>query len=144
MKANMSKTEERSKHPELLVNRWMTPDGTILHSKAPHDYVRYWDEEERYYAVDSTLSGLVRITGNLKNLCLYEDDPHEEVRKYFCWGTYGKNGDQPHKWVALKDMSNLHIDAILRTHVHIRGTVVERVFIREVKYRLDNNIVVVE
>ena len=31
------------------------------------------------------------------------------------WGTYGKNGDQPLRWVRLGDCETAHLEAILRT-----------------------------
>ena len=35
------------------------------------------------------------------------------------WGTYGKTGEDPLKWVVLKNMSDEHITAILATQYHI-------------------------
>jgi hypothetical protein len=35
------------------------------------------------------------------------------------WGTYGKNGDQPLKWVNLKNADTDHLEAILDTQKHI-------------------------
>lgn len=43
----------------------------------------------------------------------------KKIRDTLKWGTYGKNGDQPLKYVVLKNMSDEHIEAILRTQFHI-------------------------
>lgn len=52
------------------------------------------------------------------------------------WGTFGKKGNEPLKWVILKDMSDEHIINVLITQNHIsneyRGT-----FLRELGFRLD-------
>ena len=41
------------------------------------------------------------------------------VREWMIWGTYGKSGKDPLKWVILKNMSDEHIQAILDTQHHI-------------------------
>jgi DNA-directed RNA polymerase subunit F len=40
-------------------------------------------------------------------------------RSTFKWGTYGKDGKQPLRYVLLKDMSVEHIKAILETQPHL-------------------------
>lgn len=35
------------------------------------------------------------------------------------WGTYGKNGDQPLRWVKLKDCETDHLQAILETQINL-------------------------
>ncbi len=126
--------------PRLVVNRWMAPDGTILHSKHRHDFITYYDAEGRYYMLDGGIEGYTRVSGDLVSLCLYEDDEHSEIRKYFVWRTYGRYGDEPPKWVVLKDMTTEHLENILGTQYHISGTVVEVVFRNELKYREDNGL----
>jgi hypothetical protein len=58
-----------------------------------------------------------------------------KIREWMHWGTYGKNGDQPLKYVLLKDMSDEHIQAILETQVHIKGSFYEKQFKKELKRR---------
>jgi len=41
------------------------------------------------------------------------------VREWMIWGTYGKSGKDPLKYVILKNMSDEHIGAILATQHHI-------------------------
>ena len=135
-------TPDSGNPPRLVVNRWITPDGTILHSKYRHDFISYYDTEDKYYMLDGGIEGYVRTSGDLTSLCLYEDDEHSEIRKYFSWRTYGKEGNEPGRWVTLDQMSNLHIDSILRTQSHIRDTVVQKVFVAEIAYRLDHGIII--
>lgn len=133
--------QDQTKSPSrLVVNRWITPDGTILHSKYRHDFISYYDAEGKYYMLDGGIEGYTRVSGNIVSLCLYEDDEHIEIRKYFCWRTYGKDGNEPGRWVTLDSMSTDHIEAILDTQRHIWGTVVEDVFKNELEYRERNNL----
>lgn len=44
---------------------------------------------------------------------------HDVLRKEVTWGTFGKTGRDPLKFVALEDMSDEHIKAILRTQRQI-------------------------
>jgi len=41
------------------------------------------------------------------------------------WGTYGKSGRQTLRYLRLKDLDTDHLEAILRTQSHIRGTEME-------------------
>lgn len=43
------------------------------------------------------------------------DDPHQLRRKHFHWGSYGKDGKQPLRWIPLEDMETDHINAVLNT-----------------------------
>ena len=119
---------------QMLVNMWIAPDGTRLQCKSVYDFVSYTDADGNDYFVD--FGGYyTRVFGELRDACLYEGDSHEEIRKYFSWKTYGKNGDQPGKWITLNEMSNLHIENILLTQKHIKGSAVERLFQAELEYR---------
>ena len=56
------------------------------------------------------------------------------VRDWMTWGTYGKNGDQPLKFVILRDMSDEHIQAILDTQKQI-SRFYRREFEKELRLR---------
>jgi len=43
----------------------------------------------------------------------------EYKKKYFTWGTYGVNGDQPRKVKMLTELDTDHLQAILDTQSHI-------------------------
>lgn len=119
----------------ILVNKLMTPDGTILTSRYRHDYVEYTDDNGKYYMVDGGTHYIRRsCNGDEKDLSVYSDDSHTTIRDVWSWGTYGKNGDEELHQVLLKDMSNAHIKAILDTQDHITD-VIRALFINEQSYR---------
>jgi hypothetical protein len=61
----------------------------------------------------------------------------QKVRDWMAWGTYGKTGNEPLRFVLLKNMSDEHIQAILDTQFHITGFY-RREFKRELKLRKRN------
>ena len=102
----------------IVANRIRTPDGTILQSMHRHDYVTYVDKNGKEYMVDGGLDYLRRNVHDdapAEELSVYSDAPHAEIREVFCWGTRGKDGKQPLKFVPLKSLTTDHIDAILKT-----------------------------
>lgn len=81
----------------------------------------------------------MRTSGNLKNVSVYSDDPHEVQREVFRWGSYGKDGKQKLKYILLKDLSTDHINNILLNCRHIEGHV-KTLFKNELEYRLTNKL----
>lgn len=65
-------------------------------------------------------------------------------REMFSWGSYGKDGKQPRKEIFIKDLSDLHISAILETQWHIKGTPTEWMMKIEQSYRKEKGIEVKE
>jgi hypothetical protein len=128
--------------PKLLVNRWLCADGHILQSKHRYDYVDYVDANNEYSAVDGgTL--MSRVSGKLTSLCLYTDDKHEEIRKYFCWGSFLRDYRNDKVWIPLFKLGDSHIQAILDTQTHIPAHIKE-LFLNEVEYRKQHGITVEE
>ena len=128
--------------PKLLANRIITPDGTMLQSYHRHDYKTYIDENGKEYMIDGGLDYQrcnIHDDAPHTDASVYDTDPHTEIREGFCWGSYGKSGDQPLKRIKLSEMSNNHIEAILVTQHHI-GPQIRKAFEDEQQYRLDNNI----
>lgn len=121
---------------ELLVNQWMTPDGTILRSRHRHDYVEHTDANGKIYFVDGG-TDYIRTSGHgdFQWYGLHENDPFIIIREVWDWGSYGINGDQPKHFILLKDMSEDHIRAILRTQTQILGSSTERLLNKELEYR---------
>ena len=119
----------------VVVNKWITPDGTILHTKCPGDFVAYTDADGNRYFADQGHYGHHRLSGDLTDCSLFYDDSHEEIRKFFSWKSYGKDGKQHGAWLVLKDMETEHINNILLTQKHINATVVRQVFIDELNFR---------
>jgi len=70
-----------------------------------------------------------------EDLCIYTTDI-AEIREYFTWKSYGKSGEFPEGIVRkLKDLTNPHIQAILETQWHIKGSSTEEILLAELQYR---------
>ena len=126
---------------QLIANRMRTPDGTLMHSVHRHDYQEYVDKNGDTYVLDGG-NDYIRCSINLipaVNESVYADDPHDMIREVFLWGTYGKDGKQPFKRIALEEMEDSHIQAILDTQSHIPYHV-RKVFLDEQEYRIQHGI----
>ena len=120
----------------ILSNRMRTPDGTILESRHRHDYVTHLDKNGKEYMLDGGLD-YVRSSanGDEEFLTVYQDDPHEVIRLLVKWGTFGKNGDEPLKYVAIADMDPYHLRACLDTQQKTMRPALYKVMQDEVEYR---------
>ena len=131
---------------QIIRNAIRTPDGTILESHHRHDYKAHTDANGEFYMVDGGFDYL-RRTRNVEKaevLDVYLDDPYEEVREAFLWGTYGKNPSYAQKArVPLCKLSNPHISAIIRTQVQLSDWMIQ-LFIKELVYRKENDIFIEE
>ena len=114
----------------------------IIESKSRHDFVMCSCEST---AIDGGKDYLRRL-GNpedytdLSEVVSKEDtDWFEKVREEFTWKSYGKDGKGPKKDIPLKDLTNEHLNAILETQWHIRGSHVEEYMRKELEYRKVNN-----
>lgn len=128
--------------PKLLVNRWLCKDGYILQSKYRHDYVDHVDKNNQYSSVDGG-TYYSRVSGELTSLCLYTDDEHEEIRMFFCWGSYLNDYRNDKVWIPLFKLGDSHIQAILETQNHI-PVHIKQLFLNEVEYRKQHGITVGE
>ena len=120
----------------ILSNRMRTPDGTILESLHRHHYVTHLDANGKEYMLDGGLD-YVRSSanGDEEFLTVEYDDPHEVIRLLVKWGTYGKNGDEPLKYVAIADLDPYHLRAILDTQQKTMRPALYRVMLDELGYR---------
>lgn len=101
-------------------------------SKHRHDFVQC---KCKGSFVDGGLS-YARAGGSLVDTALYADeDDYNTIREYLSWRSYGPKGDQPARDILFKDLTETHIEAILHTQVHIKGTWIEKVFVMELEYR---------
>lgn len=122
---------------QIIHNSIRTPDGTVLTSRSAHDYKLYVDKNGYEYMVDG---GHSYLRHNLvpeapyEELTLYTDDPHNQIREVFTWGTYGKKGDQPITRKALKDLDYDHVKAIIETQKQL-STHIAQLFKNEIEFR---------
>ncbi len=122
----------------IVCNRIRTPDGTILESIHRHDYRTYKDANGLEYMVDGGLDYTRRNVHDeapYTELSVYSDSPHDVIREVFKWGTRGKDGKQPLKYVPLKDLTTEHIEAILETQDHIQQYI-RNIFLDEMIFRV--------
>lgn len=49
----------------------------------------------------------------IEKIDIYADDDFEVVRKFATRGSRGKNGDQPLTWIAICDMDDDYLEAVL-------------------------------
>lgn len=122
----------------IIANQIKTPDGTVMRSRTVHDYQSYIDKNGKEYVVDGGnhyLRRAVHDDAPYEELSVFLDDPFEKVREVFEWGTYGKEGKGPFKRIALKDLEDSHIKAILETQKQIKDSYVEKLLLKELEYR---------
>lgn len=115
--------------------------GEILVSHHRHDYKTC--SCPNHTTVDGGLSYLRYGGMNMemvKAKPVYADDDFELIRNKFQWGTYGKTGKDPLKYVVLKNMTNDHINKILAYMITRMSPVAAELFSRELRYRRENNI----
>ena len=120
----------------LIKNSIRTPDGTVLRSRGVHDFASHFDEvSNETYFTDGGLDYIRRSVNTVPavELDVYDDSPHDLIRQEFDWGSYGKYGDQPLRYIRLCDMEEDHINAILRTQPINDKT--RKLFQTELNYR---------
>lgn len=122
--------------PKLIANRWIAPDGHVLQSKHRHDCVFYTcSKTGETFMLDGGIGYYIRLSGNLKDACVYSNDPHELKRNAFMWCSYSIDGNSPATWMTPAEMTTEHIWSILKTQ---RENLLEHVydmFLDEIKFR---------
>ena len=127
----------------IIYNAIRTPDGTVLQSKYGHDYVVYKDANGFEYFVDGGTRYLRRgyTVGAppYTEISMYsENTSHENIRKYLSWGTRGKGGRDPVRYVPIESLDTDHIEAILATQYQISQEL-KQIFNNELTYREQND-----
>lgn len=99
----------------LVYSAIKCPDGAILESKHVHDYVTHIDKNGETYVLDGGAEYIRRSVNKeeAEDLSLYSDSPHEEIREHLSRGGRGINGDEPLKYVLLKDIDDSWLQAII-------------------------------
>ena len=122
---------------QLVYNAIKCPDKTILVSRYRHDYVTYVDANGEEYMLDGG-TDYIRTNVNTEpaeSLAVYADAEFVDIREVLEWGSYGRDGKSPLRWIKLKDMEIDHIRAVI-DECHIapwRKELLEH----ELKYRRD-------
>ena len=128
---------------QIVLNRVQCKEcGEILTSYHRHDYktckcpnetmVDGGQDYQRYGGAD-----LDKVD---TSLTIYVSDDHEQMRKSVYWGTYGKNGDQPRRWIHIADMTDDHLINCLK---HMGGKIhpiIAKTMNDELQYRSKNEI----
>lgn len=124
----------------ILLSRWKSKDGTILISRTQHDFVGHTDEVTKEFVfVDGGIGPVIRRTPGLENLCLFDNEnDHKELRELYTWTSYGIDGTSPPVTKPIKDLTEDHIKAIIKTQIHL-PTQVLNMFKRELNFRKVNN-----
>ena len=95
--------------------------GEQLVSRHTHDYKTCSCENGTM--VDGGLS-YQRYGGKdlelVQSFCIYDDEPHETLRMYIERGSRGKNGDEPLKYIKLKDIDDEYLKAIIDYEEELR------------------------
>ena len=94
----------------LILNRWKTPDGTVLISRHTHDFVSHKDANGEEYFIDGG-NDYIRKSVNkeeMENMCVYSDDQFSLIRTVLCRGTFDENNKRI--WIPLCNMSNPHLE----------------------------------
>ena len=94
----------------LILNRWKTPDGTVLISRHTHDFVLHKDANGEGYLIDGG-NDYIRKSVNkeeMENMCVYSDDQFSLIRTVLCRGTFDENNKRI--WIPLCNMSNQHLE----------------------------------
>jgi len=92
-----------------------TPDGTLLESRYPRSYKTHMDTISYEVCMIDGGTDYLRCSVNkvpFERIVFHENSPIEEVREYWSWGSYGKNGDEDLHYILLKDLTNNHIEKI--------------------------------
>lgn len=136
-------TLETDEDPKIICNQMITPDGTVLISHHRHDFVQHVDTlTGETYMNDGGTDYLRRSQNEVpaEDFTIWSTDSFERKRLYARWGTRGKNGDQPLRWIPVASMTNEHLLAVIQTQTHARKDYID-LMKEEYLYRLANGIV---
>lgn len=122
----------------ILYNAIRCPDGSVIESWHRHDFVQHRDKKTgKTYMVDGGLEYLRRSThDDQEELAIHWTPgmPHEILREYLKWGSYGKDNKGPIRHIALCDMDTDHINAVLDTQKGL-SQFYAKAFIEELNFR---------
>lgn len=99
----------------IIYSAIRTPDGIILESKHRHDYVTHLDKNGEEYMLDGGLEYTRRSINKeeAKDISLYSDAPHKQIREKISRGSKGKSGREELKYILLKDIDDEYLQSII-------------------------------
>lgn len=104
----------------IIRNGIRTPDGTEIFSQHRHDYVSHKDKNGSTYGVDGGLYYLRRSYTNKDYTDLsvrLGDVTLDEAAKIATWGTCGKDGKEPLRYIPIAEMTLDHLEAVLASQI---------------------------
>ena len=105
----------------MIIEDW--PDVSFLVSSHVHDFRTHTFHDGTSISVDGGRDYIKRcgppnwagLGTKWMEFNLDDKEPFIVIKNRLLWGTRGKDGRQPHKWVRLMDCSTEHLQAILDT-----------------------------
>ena len=125
---------------QLLVNKIICPDGTVLESRHRHDYQEHEQEDGRVYLIDGGLD-YQRIgfsDTKFTNCTYYVGDDHSKIREHFEWTRHMDADGNPlpvYEVVLLKDITDSHLDALIEWTKEDYPQYVNDLFVAEKEWR---------
>ena len=82
------------------------------HSKREQELIEK-EGPEAFYKNEPPNAATCDLASLIEDISLSNESTAEDVAKYLCWGTRDINGDQPLKYIFIKDCTQDHLDALL-------------------------------
>ncbi len=107
--------------------------GEIIVSSHQHDFVTTSFKDGTTLSCDGGNSYFRRV-GDIKtrdikwkDISLTNSDPITKLKRNLVWGTRGIDGNEPLKYVFLKNCDKNHLKSILKSQNQIKGTIYSKV-----------------
>lgn len=111
-----------------------TPDGTLLESRPGHmSFVSHTDANGIFYFLDLGASYYRTSHPDLVSI-ITSEDPHSTIREYVQWGTYGKDGTDPLRYILLRDLEDGHLYTLVTSYLDHNHRLYNH-FLNELNYR---------
>lgn len=132
-----------NKNGKIIRSAIITPDNTYLESFSRHDFKIYKDTiTNKEYGIDGG-TDYQRYIGDVYEDCkiilVNKNEKFDIIRNKYYWGTRGKNGKEKLKFKKLSELSNEHINNILKTQKQLNNYT-KNFFIEELKFRENEKI----
>lgn len=130
---------------------YLTKENKFLMSKHVHDFVSFVVDGQQC-SIDGGNEYLKR-SGSFENMpgiaewSLDDSDPFEEIAAKLLWGTRGKDGKDPFRWVPLSECTTEHLRAILNTQIlrsDDAATILRKLGVKEVSETPEEDLMLVE